>query len=338
MTNHSQRFWSLLCACLLASAVFATAQIQVNSTNPNAAPQGTTNLNVTVSGSGFKKGANAKWFVSGTTNPGGVTVNSTTFNSSSQLTANITISTTAVTSGFDVVVTNTDGRTGVGRDAFTVTQSFGYSVTSNVLDTLNAVTPVCANPPCETLLHSDSALSGGSNAYSTTKNGSSSIGSSVGNIEWALNLTEQAVRTVYLTFSQPVSGSESQPVPDGYYPALVFSRCFPAYGGAEESWPMTLGTNSICSIRAHFFVGSQEYYLVMSPNGKYRGTGWASVTCNKVDSTGVCNDWTAVPNLSADPNNYPAVAELLSCCTGRLQTQTPIGFYYNTFNIHVTRP
>ena len=143
------------------------------------------------------------------------------------------------------------------------------------------------------------------------------------------------MRTVYLTFSQPVSGSESQPVPDGYYPALVFSRCFPAYGGAEESWPMTLGTNSVCSLRAHFQVGSQKYYLVMSPNGLYPGTGWASVTCNQVDSTGVCKDWTTVPNLSADPNNYPAVAELLSVSG---TTQTPVGFYYNTFNIHVTRP
>ena len=333
MKNQSLRFWGLLCACLLGTAAFATAQIQVNSTNPNTAPQGTTNLNVTVSGSGFKKGAKAKWFVSGTTNPGGVTVNSTAFNSSSQLTANITVSTTAVTSGFDVVVTNADGRTGVGRDAFTVTQSFSYSVTSNVLDTLNAVTPVCANPPCETLLHSDSAVSGGSNAYSSARNGS--IASEVTNIEWELDLIKQGVRTVYLTFSQPVSGSEPRPVPDGYYPALVFSRCFPAYGGAEESWPMTLGTNSVCSLRAHFQVGSQEYYLVMSPNGSYPGTGWASVTCNQVDSTGVCKDWTTVPNLSADPNNYPAVAELLSVSG---TTQTPVGFYYNTFNIHVTRP
>ncbi len=333
MKKQSLRFWALLCACLLASVAFATAQIQVNSTNPNTAPQGTTNLNVTVSGSGFKKGAKAQWYVSGTTDPGGVTVNSTAFNSSSQLTANITVSTTAVTSGFDVVVTNADGRTGVGRDAFTVTQSFSYNVTSNVYDTLNAVTPVCGNPPCETLLHSDSALSGGSNAYSTGTT------SEVTNVEWELNLTKQAVRTVYLTFSQPVSGSNSQPVPDGYYPALVFSRCFPAYGGAEESWPMTLGTNSVCSLRAHFSVGSQEYYLVMSPNGNYPGTGWASVTCNQVDSTGVCNDWTAVPNLSADPNNYPAVAELLSVSTSKqTTTQTPVGFYYNTFNIHVTRP
>jgi hypothetical protein len=333
MKNQSLRFWGLLCACLLASAAFATAQIQVNSTNPNTAPQGTTNLNVTVSGSGFKKGGKAQWFVSGTTNPGGVTVNSTTFNSSSQLTANITVSTTAVTSGFDVAVTNTDGRTGVGRDAFTVTQSSSPNVTSNVYDTLNAVTPVCGNPPCETLLRSDSAVSAGSNAYSTARNGS--IASEVSGVEWELNLTKQAVRTVYLTFSQPVSGSELRPVPDGYYPALVFSRCFPAYGGAEESWPMTLGTNSVCSMRAHFQVGSQEYYLVMSPNGKYPGTGWASVTCNRVDSTGVCNDWTAVPNLSADPHNYPAIAQLLSVSGS---TQTSVGFYYNTFNIHVARP
>jgi hypothetical protein len=331
MTNQSLRFWGLLCACVFASAVFATAQIQVTSTNPNAAPQGTTNLNVTVSGSGFKKGAKAHWYVSGTTNPGGVTVNSTTFNGSTSLTANITIASDAYTGGFDVQVVNSDGRTGVGSDAFTVTQSFTYNVTSNVNDTLNAITPVCANPPCETLLHSDSTLSGGSTAYSTTKSGS--IVSQVTNVEWELNLTKQAVRTVYLTFSQPVSGSQSDPVPDGYYPALVFSRCFPYYGGAEESWPMTLGTNSVCSMRAHFQVGSQAYDLIMSPNGNYPGTGWASVTCNQVDSTGVCNDWTAVPNLSADTNNYPAVAELFS-----VGTSTPVGFYYNTFNIHVTRP
>ncbi len=106
----------------LLAAVFASAQVQVNSTSPSAAPQGTVNLNVTVNGSGFKSGAKASWYVSGTTNPGGVTVNSTTVNGPSKLTANITISTTAVLSGFDVVVKNSDGRTGVGGDAFTVTQ------------------------------------------------------------------------------------------------------------------------------------------------------------------------------------------------------------------------
>jgi hypothetical protein len=109
--------WTFLCVVLTA----ATAQIQVTATNPSAAPQGTINLNVTVSGNGFKKGANAQWFVSGTTNPGGVTVNSTTFKNSSQLTANITVAGDAQISGFDVAVRNADGRTGKGTDLFAVT-------------------------------------------------------------------------------------------------------------------------------------------------------------------------------------------------------------------------
>ena len=108
---------------LLGAPILTTAQIQVNSASPSAAPQGTTNLNVGISGSGFKKGAKAQWFVTGTTNPGGVTVNSTTFNNSGQVTANITIASDAVISGFDIAVTNTDGRTGKGTDKFAVLNS-----------------------------------------------------------------------------------------------------------------------------------------------------------------------------------------------------------------------
>ena len=103
----------------LMAALPATAQIQVNSANPSAAPQGTTNLNVTISGNGFKKGATAQWFVTGTTNPGGVTVNSTSFQSTTQLTANITVASDAVISGFDIVVTSAS-RTGKGTDLFAV--------------------------------------------------------------------------------------------------------------------------------------------------------------------------------------------------------------------------
>jgi len=103
----------LMCLTIICTVVFAapkaSAQIQVNGANPNNSAQGTTNLNVIVSGSGFKKGAKAQWFVTGTTNPGGVTVNSTTFNNSGQLTANITVSDTATTGGFDIQVTNSDG-------------------------------------------------------------------------------------------------------------------------------------------------------------------------------------------------------------------------------------
>lgn len=111
----------LLILIIGGSILPVAAQIQVNSTTPAAAAQGTTNLNVTIAGNGFKKGAKAQWFITGTTNPGGVTVNSTTYNGSSSLTANITIASNATLSGFDVLVTNTDGRTGKGTDLFAVT-------------------------------------------------------------------------------------------------------------------------------------------------------------------------------------------------------------------------
>src|SRR5215831_17260946 len=105
----------LCCVLFVALAGLGTqraaAQIKVNGANPNNATQGTTNLDVIISGNGFKKGVKAQWFVTGTTNPGGVTVNSTTFNSSAQLTANVTVAGDAVIGNFDIQVMNTDGRT-----------------------------------------------------------------------------------------------------------------------------------------------------------------------------------------------------------------------------------
>lgn len=85
MSGHVARFTCLASLAIFAIADCASAQIQVDSTNPISAPQGTINLEVTINGNGFKPGAVAKCFPSGTTNPGGVTVNSTAFKSSSQI-------------------------------------------------------------------------------------------------------------------------------------------------------------------------------------------------------------------------------------------------------------
>ena len=147
--RHSSTLLFLSVLVLCVEIMPAVSQIQVTSANPAAAPQGTTNLNVTISGSGFKKGAAAQWFVTGTTNPGGVTVNSTAFNGSTQLTANITVASDAVISGFDIVVTNTDGRTGKGTDRFAVTAKgtpIGCSTTGtpsgfSLVTVLNPVQP-----------------------------------------------------------------------------------------------------------------------------------------------------------------------------------------------------
>src|SRR5262245_4824689 len=118
--NSACLAWLIFLVLFLTVADGASAQVQVDSTDPNAAPQGSTNLNVTIKGNGFKRGATAKWFVTGTTNPGGVTVNSTTLRSSSQLVANITIAGDAVIANFDVQVMSA-GRTGKGTDLFAVT-------------------------------------------------------------------------------------------------------------------------------------------------------------------------------------------------------------------------
>jgi Tol biopolymer transport system component len=115
---------SVLAFVLLAagSSPGWTQQIQVNSADPNTAPQGTINLDVLVKGRGFKPGARARWLVTGTTEPGGVTVNSTTVLSGTEIRANITIAAGAVVSFYDIDVMNADGRTGKGTERFSVTQ------------------------------------------------------------------------------------------------------------------------------------------------------------------------------------------------------------------------
>ena len=81
----------LLLFCVSALPLYAQQSITVTSANPNNAPKGTINLNVLVNGQGFKKGALAKFFITGTTDTGGISVNSTVFITSSQLNANISV-------------------------------------------------------------------------------------------------------------------------------------------------------------------------------------------------------------------------------------------------------
>jgi hypothetical protein len=126
---------------LVGPSVSTAQQIQVTSTDPNAAPQATTALDVIIHGNGFKKGAIAKWLVTGSSSDtGGVTVNSTTFNTSTQLTANITIAATATVSGYDVQVAAA-GRTGKGSDLFAVTQK-GSQVACQTVGTPSGFTLV----------------------------------------------------------------------------------------------------------------------------------------------------------------------------------------------------
>ena len=129
--NARSKFAGFLLSSILLFSLAWTASppplvaqdVVVSAAIPDNAPQGMVNLNVQVKGNGFKKGAIAKWLVTGSeTDTGGVTVNSTKFINSKELLANITVAADAQTQKkLDIKVTLTSGRTGKGIELFAVT-------------------------------------------------------------------------------------------------------------------------------------------------------------------------------------------------------------------------
>ena len=99
----------------------ATTTITVTSAVPSTGEQGTLGLDVVVGGKGFKSGAKAQFFKTGTTDPAGVNVKATKYVSSTQLVATVDIADAAAIAQFDIQVQNTDGRTGKGTELFSVT-------------------------------------------------------------------------------------------------------------------------------------------------------------------------------------------------------------------------
>ena len=91
----------------------------VTSTNPSYAHRGDSQVSVHVFGSGFTTGAKARWSLGGDTTA--VTTSSTTVLTSTELVAVITVSGTAPLALYDVLVTNADGKKGVGAELFAVT-------------------------------------------------------------------------------------------------------------------------------------------------------------------------------------------------------------------------
>ena len=99
----------------------ASAQsISVTAADPPTGEQGTLNLSVLIKGKGFKNGAKAKFYMSGTTDPAGVNVKSTKYVNSTQLVATIDIADAAALALFDIEVSLADGRTGKGTELFSV--------------------------------------------------------------------------------------------------------------------------------------------------------------------------------------------------------------------------
>ena len=74
----------------------AQAQVKVTAATPASTYQGTVSLDVVVNGSGFDNTSNAQFVVTGTTNPGGITVKKTVFHNAKEIVATIDVADTAV--------------------------------------------------------------------------------------------------------------------------------------------------------------------------------------------------------------------------------------------------
>jgi len=114
---------STLSLLVLALAPMSSAwaqQVKVTAADPASTTQGTTSLDVTVSGSGFDNTAKPAFLVSGTTDPGGITVKKVVVQGPKKLIATIDVADTATVANFDIEVTLDSGRKGKGTTLFSV--------------------------------------------------------------------------------------------------------------------------------------------------------------------------------------------------------------------------
>jgi Tol biopolymer transport system component len=129
--NQKARLILPLLVLLFAPIGLVQAQVKVTSANPDAAPQGTVSLDVAIGGSGFNSSAAVKFLVTGTSNPGGITVKKVVFKGAKSLTATIDVADDAVVDKFDIEVTLSSGRKGKGTTLFTVQRKGGSGATVN---------------------------------------------------------------------------------------------------------------------------------------------------------------------------------------------------------------
>jgi probable HAF family extracellular repeat protein len=97
----------------------AASGVTVKSTSPDTATVDST-LDVHVFGTGFDPGSRANWAIKGVVSPKVVT-NSMRFVSPTELVANITIAPDAPIASYDVIVTASSGKGGIGTECFVVT-------------------------------------------------------------------------------------------------------------------------------------------------------------------------------------------------------------------------
>ena len=126
MNTWKRIAWACLALAVLGLApAVAAPPVTVTLATPPSAYQGTIALDVVVNGSGFDPTAKVQYLVSGTTNPGGITVRNVVFRNPKELVTTIDVAETADLASFDIVVMLDDGRKGKGTSLFSVKSKSG---------------------------------------------------------------------------------------------------------------------------------------------------------------------------------------------------------------------
>src|SRR5437879_1509362 len=193
------------------------------------------------------------------------------------------------------------------------------------------------------LLRSDDYNGSGQATYTSSSSRGSSLSSGFdANGEWNLNLSNQSLRTAYITPNAAIDNLQPQGPPAGYYwqGVTIRSGCFDQNGNIVPL-ANVLTSSGNCKLGVNFSSGGINYKLLMSPfplSGSgdppptcpatgCPATGVVTVTCDGV-SNGQCVNWTIEPNVTAPHAN---VANLYRYSSSKgSATWIFIGQYYNT--------
>lgn len=307
----------LVITLAFAPSSAAAQTIQVTAAEPSAGEQGTLNLNVRVLGKGFKNGANAEFLVSGTTNPGGIVVKSTTFVSATELIANIDIADTADLAKFDIKVT-VSGRVGKGTELFSVTQAGAPQSEVQVQARLNDTAGYTIQ---------GDGLNGGWYVNSNAEKVSSVVFSGSG--DWQLDMLGSSTRKVLIVLN-PVSGDPTgRPFQAAVVPARFMNCQSPDPNNLDSFWDAAVGGPAVeCNLRLRFTYNRKEYVLLI--NGA-NGSSRTSVVCTSSSGT-LCRNWTS----SLGTAETPGIGMLQSVAKGGAITD--IGLYYVSYSAEVVWP
>jgi hypothetical protein len=209
----------------------------------------------------------------------------------------------------------------------------GKTTTSNT----NVTSTIHDNDAAGALLlfRSDDYNGSGQATYTSVNNVGSFFDSSG---IWHLNLYTQrtGVRTVFIMPNYSAGGQPAAP-PAGYYwqNVEITSQCRDANGNTVPFPNLVNGSNT-CGFMVDFGYNRTVYKLQVGRvlNAGDPLPGNASVTCNAVNGSGQCVDWT----ITAGDGATPVVANLYSYTGSRQAPWVFIGQYYNSGRVHLTIP